>query len=446
MSRPAKPRAPVGLPSISTIQLVGNDIALYKPLTPEHARFHQSQAMVRWLFGGNQSGKTYTNMMDLCMIALDVHPFRKPIPNGIHWVAIESWEQVRDSLWNDYISKFIPQCNIRHIMYGQDRIPKRIELKNNHVIEFKAFNQGRTLFQSRRINTFHGDEQCLSNFEGILSEIIIRLLVKNGFMSWSLSPIDTQPELESRIEDLPDTDETFIVDMEDNRKSKGGYIDDNTMDKTISSMSDEVKACRVHGRFSKYFGLVYKEFSKSINVVQPFDIPDDWVRYRGVDFGFTNPFCCLWVARSPDDDFYVYREYYKAQTSIMTHIEVVNERSDGENFQGTFADPENAEDRSVMRKHGIPTFTAKKDVQRGIEKMQEKLKVKENGKPSLLVFSTCRNLISEFLSYSYPKGTKARNASDLPTPKKDHAVSALRYVIYSLCHGKKKGRVIYDGE
>jgi phage terminase large subunit len=260
-----------------------------------------------------------------------------------------------------------------------------------------------------------------------------------------LSPIDKQPELEDRIEDLPETDEVFVVDMENNRKSKGGYIDDAVMDSTISSMSEEVTAARVHGRFTTYFGLVYKEFNKPTHVVQPFDIPSSWVRYRGIDFGFTNPFVCLWVARSPDDEFYVYKEYYKAQTSIMTHIEVINDRSTGESFQGTYADPENSEDRSVMRKHGIPNLAAKKDVQRGIEKMQEKLKVRDNGKPSLYVFSTCKNTIGEFLSYSYPKGTKARNASDLPIPKRDHAVSALRYVIYSLCHGKKKGRVIYDG-
>lgn len=446
MSRPVKPRHPgIGLPTINSIQLVGDAIALYKPLTAEHAAFHQSQKPIRWLFGGNQSGKSFANMMDVAMMAMNVHPFVRPTKEGVHWVAIESWEQVRDSLWRDYLSKFIPPCNIRHIQFGQERVPKRVELKNDHNIEFRAFNQGRTLFQSRRIDSFHGDEQCLSDFAGILHEIEVRLLVKGGKLSWSLSPIDSQPELEERIENLPETDDIFIVDLEWNRKSVGGYIEDEILDRTIASWPEEVKAARVHGRFTKYFGLVYSGFNKLNNVIKPFHIPEDWPRYRGFDFGFTNPFCSLWIARNPDGDFYVYKEYYKAKTSIITHIERVLELSEGESYLASYADPENAEDRHEMKKYGILTKTAKKDVQRGIEMMQAKIKLKENGKPSLYVFDTCKNIISEFFTYSYPKAGRTRDAKELPVPKRDHAVSALRYVIYSLCHTKKKGKVVYDG-
>jgi len=432
------------LPSNATIRLVGDVMSLYKPLTAEHTRFHASDKSVRWLFGGNQSGKTYTNMMDLAMIALEVHPYIK-IERGTHWAAIESWDQVRDILWGDYLSKFIPNCNILHINYGQDRVPKRIELKNGHNIEFKAFNQGRSLFQGRKIDTFHGDEQCLSDFQSIFEEIQARLLVKNGRLSWSLSPIMSQPTLEERVENLPDSDDIFVVDLEWNRKSRGGYIPDAVIDKKINEWSDEVQAARIHGRFTKYFGLVYKDFNKLNNVVQPFEIPADWTRYRGFDFGFTNPFVCLWVARSPDDEFYVYREYYRPQTSIIDHIEKVLAKSEGETFEISFADPENAEDRSEMTKHGIPTKMAKKDVLPGIELVQSKLRLKENGRPSLYVFANCRNTINEFFTYSHPKGTRLRDAKELPVPKNDHAVSALRYVLYSLCRKAKKGRIIYDG-
>lgn len=451
----SKPKKRVAVPVIldgippevlseNEILKLGRDISLYKPLTDTHAKFHFSQKRVRWLFGGNQSGKTYTNMMDLAMTALEIHPFRQVIPGGIHWAATESWDQVRDVLWHDYLMNFIPPWQVSDIQYGQERVPKKIMLLNGHTIEFKAFNQGRSLFQSRKIDTFHGDEQCHRDLQGIFQEIQARMLVKNGYISWSLSPIIPQPYLEDRIDDLPGTDDIFFVNLNWNRKSRGGYIDDDRVDELINDWAEEVQATRVEGKFSSFFGAVYKGFNKKVNVIKPFDIPSDWPRYRGFDFGFTNPFACVWLTKNPDKNiWYVYREYYKAKTGIREHIARVKRLSGREVYTASYADPENAEDRSELRKAGIPTLKAKKNVARGIELVQSKLKQVE-GKARLYICSNCPHTIKEFVLYKYATPTSNREASDVPIPKWDHTLDAIRYVIYTIERKRKKGRVIWS--
>lgn len=428
--------------SIEEICKLGRDISQYQPLTSTHTAFHASKKPIRWLFGGNQSGKTYTNMMDLAMTALEVHPFRPVIPNGVHWVGIESWDMVRDVLWADYLQKFIPPWQIQDIHYGQDRVPKRVLLLNGHAIEFKAFNQGRSLFQARKIDTFHGDEQCHRDFQGIFQEIQARMLVKNGYISWSLSPIIPQPFLEDRIDDLPITDDIFFVNLNDNRKSCGGYIDDANVDALIKDWAEEVQATRVEGKFSSFFGAVYKTFNKKTHVIAPFTIPDSWPRYRGFDFGFTNPFVCLWVARNPETGaYYVYREYYRSKLGIQEHIKSIKCLSGSEQYLASFADPENAENRSDMRKEGIPTKKARKDVARGIEMVQSRLKVID-GKPRLYIFSSCTHVIKEFALYKYAQATNSREAKDIPIPKDDHTLDALRYILYTIERKKKKGKIL----
>ena len=427
--------------TIQQSKKTGRDIALYKPLGTVQKAFHMSEADVKWIFGGNQSSKTYTNMMDLALLLQDFHPVHYR-PNGVHWACIESWEQVRDVLWEDYLKKFIPPHSIVRIDYGQQRIPKKVFLKNGHKLEFKAFNQGRELFQARAVDSIHCDEQCHHDFVGILEEMQARLLKKDGFLSWGMTSIVPQPDLDERIEDLPNTDEVFKINLNGNRISRGGYIPDKRIDDMIAQWPAETQATRIAGEFASFFGAVFKTYSRQIHVIQPFRIPRDWRRYRSFDFGFTNPFVCLWLAKDPDDNWYVYREYYQAQTGIQEHIRNVKLFSKGEVYVENIADPENAEDRAEMRKAGIKTRLARKDIAKGIELIQMKLKVKDDGKPSLKFFKTCRNTCREVPSYHYSKGTDSKNPADVPVKKNDHTIDALRYALNTIDGNFRKGRVV----
>jgi len=432
------------LSKIERLQYQGEAVWKYRPLVAsiDGAAYWKSEADIRWIFGGNQSSKTYSNMMDLTKTVLNINPCQKRNIVGDHWAGIETWDMVRDVLWEQYLQKFIPGHHIKHIRWGQNKTPHKIFLDTGHTIEFKAFNQGRATFQGRAIQSAHYDEQCLHDFQGIFNETQARLLTKQGYLSWSMTPIVPQVLLEERIEDLPDTDEIFYFNLNDNRKSQGGYIDDQRIDDMIAEWPEEVQATRIEGKFASFYGAVYKSFNRSTHVIEPFPIPSDWTLYRGIDFGFTNPFVCLWMAKDKDENWYVYREYYKKQAGIQEHIINIRARSGHEIYQGTFADPENAEDRAELRNSGIATIPARKDVARGIEMVQSKLKVKANAKPSLYIFNTCRNTCREMAMYQYPKGSALRDANDLPMAKDDHTLDVIRYITYTVCRPRKKGSVV----
>lgn len=428
--------------TVNEVKRIGRFIALYEPLGYEQGMFHKSTALFKWIFGGNRSSKTYTNMMDLAMLLMDCHPTHY-CPKGVHWACIEHWDQVRDILWEEKLQKFIPVNVIvpGGIEYGQHKIPKRVFFKNGHRLEFKSFNQGRGSFQGRGVNSIHCDEQCEHDYQGIFEEMQARLLDKNGFLSWSMTPILSQPELEERIENPPDTDETFKINLNDNRTSRGGYISDKRIDDMIAQWPEETQATRIAGEFASFFGSVFKTYNRRIHVIEPFRIPKEWRRYRGFDFGFTNPKVCIWLAKDKDENWYVYREIFQPQTMIEDFIRDVCVLSKGETFVENWADPEDPEARVKLRKAGVKTRIARKDIQPSVEVMQSKFKVKGDGKPSLFIFKTCKNTTREIPAYHYPKATSVNNPKDVPVQKDDHTIDAIRYVLYNEEGKFRKGSV-----
>ena len=422
------------------IRNIGKKLLLYRPL-PAPREFHKSQAKNRWIFGGNRSGKSESCIgYDLCSYALGIHPYRRLSSytgqdHPIIWAAADTWPLVGKLLWQEKIRDYLPASQIARIVWRnrQEQIPQEVQLINGVVIEFKAYEQRRNSFQGRQIDAFYGDEQCKSDSYGIWTEIQARLLDRHGFTAQSMTPIMPQPWLEDRIESLPETDELFYANLEDNRASRGGHIDDSEIDMMIAEWPAEVQETRIKGHFAAFLGAVYKTFSREVHVCEPFEIPADWPRYRVIDWGFNNPFACLWMARDPDTRWYVYNEHYGAQQTLAYHADQIHRKSRGERYRITWADHD-AQERCEFRQLGITTTAAKKDVHLGIEVVQAALKVQGDGRPRFQIFRDCRHTIKEMAGYRWATGSDIKDAKDEPLQLNDHTCDCVRYGIYGVEH------------
>jgi len=415
------------------IRSIGRKILLYKPL-PGPKEFHKSQAKNRWIFGGNRSGKSESCIgFDLSSFALGCHPYRKTPKQATIWAAANSWPLVGKLLWSEKIQAYLLMSQIQSISWHNkaDEIPAELRLTNGNRIEFKAYEQGRKAFEGRAIDAFYGDEQCKSDAEGIWTEIQARLMDKNGFSAQSMTPIIPQGWLEERIKALPETDAIFYADLNDNRKSRGGYIDDKEINLMIAEWPAEVQQTRIKGYFAAFAGAVYKTFSRDTHVIKPFKIPDDWARYRVIDWGFNNPFVCLWLARDPDKRWYVYAEHYQSRETLAYHAERIKQISSAEKYRVTWADHD-SQDCCELKSLGISTMPAKKDVHLGIEAVQAALKVQDDGKPRLFIFNTCKNTVKEIGGYKWSEGTESHAAKDEPLKVNDHTCDCVRYGIYGI--------------
>ncbi len=173
------------------------------------------------------------------------------------------------------------------------------------------------------------------------------------------------------------------------------------------------------GKFTKPAGLIYPEYE----VVPRFPIPDEWRKYRGVDFGFNNPFAVVYVAENPKTgEFYIYKEFKRSNLDIEDIYQILSKEPD----IITYADPSSKEVLEHLKKRGIRIRPARKDVLAGISYVHSLFKQKK-----LKVFETCKLLIDELNSYQW-ETDKSGNVIDKPVKENDHLCDALRYCLYTL--------------
>ena len=211
---------------------------------------------------------------------------------------------------------------------------------------------------------------------------------------------------------------------EDNPHLPEDYIE------TLKALTGAKRRRMLEGVWCDNEGAVYDEFDEDVHTVDPFDIPPQWTHVRGIDFGYTNPFVCLWGAIDPDGRLYIYRERYLAKVLTRDHA-IAIKAVDSSCFKWTVADHD-AEERAELEATGIHTKPAKKDVRIGIDAVKERLKVLPDGKPRLIIFKNCPETISEFYDYVWEPPKDGKNAKEEPVKDRDHATDVVRYVTMEL--------------
>jgi len=214
----------------------------------------------------------------------------------------------------------------------------------------------------------------------------------------------------------------------DNRYNAAQYAD------TLSQLTGVQYARLVLGQWVQAEGVVYEEFDPDLHIIDPFTIPNDWRRFRGIDFGHTNPFSCLWAAMDGDGRLYFYREIYKTKTLCEDHAKDIIKRTGAERIEATPADHD-AEDRATLARHGIVTVPAYKAIEVGIQAFKARLRKASDGKPRIFFFRNMlksadpellekkqpTGILAEFEAYAWPKGADGKPNKEKPVDMYNHS-------------------------
>lgn len=184
-------------------------------------------------------------------------------------------------------------------------------------------------------------------------------------------------------------------------------------------------------QFTKFTGLIYKDFDRLINVVKPFSIPKEWNKYRTIDLGSEAPTACLWIAKDHDGNVYIYREYYQRDRATEDHAEDICLMSANEQYTGTIFDHHGLGRQLITdyNRLGVKGTEHKNhEVISGIERVKELLRHGYNGKPKLYVFNNCFNTIREFETYRWEerKTNIELNPKETPLKQDDHTMDCVK--------------------
>ncbi len=256
--------------------------------------------------------------------------------------------------------------------------------------------------------------------------------------------------------------------------------------------SPELVRAWLMGDFSAVEGAFFSNWDYTKHVISPFPIPEDWIRFRSMDWGAATPFSVGWWAVAGDDTFVPvagdarehdnplrsiriprgclvrYREWYgcvEGQTNKglkLTAEEVglgIKQRELGEHIRYGVLDP------SAFAEAGGPSIAERmqkaagikfreadnKRVSRGThvgtgplggwDQMRARLNGDANGDPMLMVFHTCKDFIRTVPVLQHDRD----KPEDLDTEGEDHAADEARYACMSRPFIPKKPETIKEG-
>ncbi len=220
----------------------------------------------------------------------------------------------------------------------------------------------------------------------------------------------------------------------------------------LGSLPEAEKRALLYGEWDSFSGQVFTEWRNNpegykthqfSHVIEPFEIPKSWTRYRAYDFGFTKPFAMYWAAVSPDGVIYLYRELYGCtktpnegikkeggeQAQMVREIEDEFER--GNEIYGV-ADPAIWDESrgkegcvvDAFARQGIYFEKGKNARISGKMQFHNRLRFDEKGNAMFYVFNTCKHFIRTVPNLVYSQ----IHVEDIDTNGEDHAYDAVRYL------------------
>lgn len=205
----------------------------------------------------------------------------------------------------------------------------------------------------------------------------------------------------------------------------------------LESLPDELRKAWLYGEWDAFAGQFFKEYDKKLHVCAPFEIPKNYVRYLAIDYGL-DMLAALWVAVSPQNEAFVYREVYKSGLVVSDAAAMIKAaESEDEEITVRIAPPDlwgRSKDSGksvieIFASHGLAFLRADNNRRQGWMALREWLKpyTSQSGETTsrLHIFENCSNLLRTLplLQYDKRDGCDAANEPHELT----HAPDALRY-------------------
>ena len=216
---------------------------------------------------------------------------------------------------------------------------------------------------------------------------------------------------------------------------------DGAYEANLLSLPEMQRRQLLEGDWAVATGAAFPEFRQSVHVVDPFEIPDTWRKFRSCDYGYSSFSAVHWFAIDPSyETLIVYRELYVSKHTGRDLAQAVMEAERGENISYGILDsscwhnrgqigPSIAEEMISMGCRWRPSDRTAGARIAGKNRFHEVLKVDpETDMAGIVFFNTCRQIIADLpVIPSDPKGSDDID----PRYASDHAYDSVRYGIMS---------------
>lgn len=420
----------------------------FKPMPGGQRRFWDDRRKEKWIFGGNQSGKT-TTLTNKVLEAMKTQP---GIRVYVGSTSMDRSRKVSQKTFWEWVNKPDVRDGVTYkedLGFRNDCLP----MKNGSVAFFLSYEMEQDKWASDTIDIVAFDEEPPWH---IFTEAQKRVIAKNGCIYGAMTALKSYTRLVNRIY-LEENDRIglFTVPLHENHVKHGGRFTDERIREVINDTPASERPSRIYGIPTYKTGLVYDEWRDEEPWVIPrskeFSIPGFWTRYAGIDPHAALPQAALMFAVSPKKDIYIYREMWE-KTLIPDFARMMKAAAMPTQFEAVLIDnhystQQNAESgktiKQLLLEYGdIMTIGGCDDVIARIDMVKAWDRVSPvTGKPMIQTFESCTQTRWERKRYEWQapiseRVAERRDARQRPKDKHGHLMNCLEYVA---AYGGKDG-------
>jgi hypothetical protein len=453
-----------------------NKIVTFEALGGQPA-FFESSAATRLVFGSNRSGKSVLLTVEEIAHALgyrpwlpEDHPNRivrlangKPIPvPNVGYHLLENLKISGTQVFLPKMQEWLPDigAKIKKNQLGQ---PVRVEYPNGSVLHVLSQEMSVSAIEGANGHYACSDEPPKKEMWIALTRGLIDFAGNSWIAATPIKSSHYMAELMTRATDPEASVDLFSLSINDNRRSRGGYLDDKAVDNFIKSLPPEEIMARVHGKPSHLAGAVFPMWRPTAPYyVTPEEIPGWWPRVMAIDPAGRKPFAGVWMALSPDDIWYIYREVYDETLDTVRDVSNWIKYHEGWEWSKTLNKYIATEESEPIAIRIIDTSANARERTSGntvteafwmndlsfenahkigylasINKIKEMLKYGENDfnlTPQIVVHNDCPRVAHEFMNFVWsPETAQSRSsgadAKDKPLKTNDDCIDCIRYIV-----------------
>lgn len=424
------------------MQVARPNLYAYHPHAKQY-KFHTSTKKVRLYIGGNRSGKTTGGAVEMCYWLMKKHPYRRlPLPEGpirARACAVDFTYGV-DVIMIPEISRWLPPSALQNGSWedSYDKEHRTLTLANKSFLEFRSYDQDLEKFAGTSRHIVWHDEEPPKH---IYNENMARLVDTDGDSMLTMTPVEGMSWVYDDIY-VPGIEGSERIDVIEIEMQENPHLSENAIKNFLDTLDEDERRARSRGEFVAIGGKVFKNFSETTHVIDPFIPPVNWRWYVSFDHGLNNPTAVLWHGVSPDNEVVTFEEHYKAEMTVAEHAAVFHETNKrlGKKPDFIVGDPAMHQRNAVTgtsivqeyASHGIYIAEASNNVESGIERMTQYLRLRADGTPSWRITRNCASLIWEmkklrWATFASRKMQYENNKQEKIHKKDDHACDSSRY-------------------
>lgn len=346
------------------------------------------------------------------------------MPGNLGAVVRQTYPDLRDTTRKAWF-EIMPPSWVRSWKESENALT----LKNNSVVIFRYFENGIPKVGAN-LGWFFID-QAEEATEDVFTSLMGRLrrpVARNyGLLAMNPNGEDWQHRMFFKNKDPRFAG--FQGSTYDNEANlPAGYIQD-----MLDHFPEDWVERYVDGKWTRMSGLIFHEFDEERHSVDPFEIPRDWARARGNDWGVDAPATAVFVARSPEGVYHIFDEYGDRAKTAEEHAAAILAKSRPHNpFRASWLDASAWHREADLKSVGDRYATAGYYCQKATTDLSASiLLVKQLLKTGRLLFmrGRCPELIKEMKAWKWAPRTPGR---EVPARGNDHYLDALRYVLYGM--------------